>query len=99
MKKFLILLLILLAVPSSFAIQEERKISLQDAIELAIRTNPQMELARLDVDMARNNILQTNRLQNPSIHTFQNIPKAGVGNPQQIGVDYTIELFKRGKRK
>ena len=99
MKKFLILLLILLAVPSSSAIQEERKISLQDAIELAIRTNPQMELARLDVDMARNNILQTNRLQNPSIHTFQNIPKAGVGNPQQIGVDYTIELFKRGKRK
>lgn len=99
MKKFLILLLILLAVPSSFAIQEERKISLQDAIELAIRTNPQMELARLDVDMARNNILQTNRLQNPSIHTFQNIPKAGVGNPQQIGVDYTIELLKEAKEK
>ncbi len=85
--------------PSSFAIQEERKITLQDAIELAIRTNPQMELAKLDVDIARNKIFEANRLQNPSIHTFQNIPKAGVGNPQQIGVDYTIELFKRGKRK
>lgn len=99
MKKVLILLFILLLAPSSFAIQEERKISLQDAIELAIRTNPQMELARLDVDIARNKIFEANRLQNPSIHTFQNIPKAGVGNPQQVGVDYTIELFKRGKRK
>ena len=99
MKKVLILLFILLLAPSSFAIQEERKISLKDAIELAIRTNPQMELARLDVDIARNKIFEANRLQNPSIHTFQNIPKAGVGNPQQVGVDYTIELFKRGKRK
>ena len=85
MKKVLILLFILLLAPSSFAIQEERKISLQDAIELAIRTNPQMELARLDVDIARNKIFEANRLQNPSIHTFQNIPKAGVGNPQQVG--------------
>ena len=99
MKKVLILILILLLAPSSFAIQEERKISLKDAIELAIRTNPQMELARLDVNIARNKIFEANRLQNPSVHTFQNIPKAGVGNPQQIGVDYTIELFKRGKRK
>lgn len=99
MKKIIFTLFILLITLSSFAIQEERKISLQDAIELAIRTNPQMELARLDVDIARNKIFEANRLQNPSIHTFQNIPKAGVGNPQQVGVDYTIELFKRGKRK
>ena len=99
MKKIIFTLFILLITLSSFAIQEERKISLQDAIELAIRTNPQMELARLDVDIARNKIFEANRLQNPSIHTFQNIPKAGMGNPQQVGVDYTIELFKRGKRK
>ncbi len=99
MKKIIFTLFILLITLPSFAIQEERKISLQDAIELAIRTNPQMELARLDVDIARNKIFEANRLQNPSIHTFQNIPKAGMGNPQQVGVDYTIELFKRGKRK
>ena len=90
---------LLLTVYSAFGIQEDRKIGLEDAIKLAIKTNPQMQLAKLDVDIARNKIFEADRLQNPDIHTFQNIPKSGMGNPQQIGIDYKIEILKRGKRK
>ena len=99
LKKFLTALLLILTTNTGYAIQEEQKIDLKGAIEVALQTNPQIKLSKLDIDIARNNIFIADRLQNPSIHTFQNIPKAGVGNPQQIGVDYTIEILKRGKRK
>ena len=99
LKKFLTALLLILTTSTGYAIQEEQKIDLKGAIEVALQTNPQIKLSKLDIDIAKNNIFIADRLQNPSIHTFQNIPKAGVGNPQQIGVDYTIEILKRGKRK
>ncbi len=99
MKKILALLILISGSLSCFAIQENRKISLPEAIELAVKTNPEMQLAQLDYNIARNKIFEAGRLQNPGIHTFQNIPKSGDGNPQQIGVDYTIEILKRGKRK
>ncbi len=99
MKKFLAVLFLILTANACFAIQEEQKIDLKGAIDVALQTNPQIKLSKLDIDIARNNIFVADRLQNPSIHTFQNIPKAGVGNPQQIGLDYTIEILKRGKRK
>ena len=99
LKKFLTALLLILTTSTGYAIQEEQKIDLKGAIEVALQTNPQIKLSKLDINIARNNIVIADRLQNPSIHTFQNIPKAGVGNPQQIGVDYTIEILKRGKRK
>ena len=99
MKKFLAVLFLILTANACFAIQEEQKIDLKGASDVALQTNPQIKLSKLDIDIARNNIFVADRLQNPSIHTFQNIPKAGVGNPQQIGLDYTIEILKRGKRK
>ncbi len=99
MKKFLAVLFLILTANACFAIQEEQKIDLKGAIDVALQTNPQIKLSKLDIDIARNNIFVADRLQNPSIHTFQNIPKAGIGNPQQIGLDYTIEILKRGKRK
>ena len=53
----------------------------------------------MDVDIAKNEIKISNRLQNPSIETFWNFGKAGKGNPNQIGIAQTIELFKRAPRK
>ena len=58
-----------------------------------------MQLAKLDYEISKNKIKEANRLQNPSLEFLQNIPKTGNGEPQTIGVDYTIELLKRGKRK
>lgn len=99
MKKILALLIFILSIQSANAIIEEKKIDLQGAIEIALKTNPQMQLAKLDSEISKNKIKEANRLQNPSLEFFQNIPKTGNGEPQMIGVDYTIELLKRGKRK
>lgn len=99
MKKILPVLLLLLTTNLAFAIQENKKIDLKSAIDLALKTNPQLKLAQLDVDISRNKVLSANRLQNPSLVFFQNIPKAGLSNPNNLGVDYVVEILKRGKRK
>ncbi len=101
-KKLIILILSLLQLffaQSVFAIQEIKKINLVEAINFALETNPQIKMAKIDVEIAKNNIEIVNALKNPSIETFQNIGATGTGNPQQIGVDYVVEILKRGKRK
>lgn len=95
---FLILFL-LFSLTSSFAIQEAKKISLEDALNLALETNPQMKMAKLDVEASKNSIEIANQLKNPTLETFFNIGPTAQGNPQQIGADYVIEILKRGKRK
>ncbi len=99
MRKFLIPLLLILTTSCCYAINEVEKISLSKAVELALSTNPQLRMAHLTALEGENDIKIANRLQNPSLHTYQNMGEAGEGNPQQIGVDYTIELLKRGFRK
>ncbi|MDO5436772.1 MAG: TolC family protein [bacterium] len=99
MKKILTAFFLILTTTTAFAIQEDKKIDLKGAIELALKTNPEIQLAKLDVEIAKNKIKEANKLQNPSLEFFQNIPKAGLGNPQTIGLDYTVEILKRGKRK
>ena len=56
-------------------------------------------MKKLEADIAKNDVKIANRLQNPSISTFQNIGTTAQGNPQEVGADYVIELLKRGKRK
>lgn len=101
MNKNLIFLILFLFLnfTSSFAIQEVKKISLEDAINTALATNPQVKMAKLDVEASKNDIKAANQLKNPSLETFQNIGSTAGGNPQQVGVDYVIEILKRGKRK
>ncbi len=100
MKKLLTTLLIfLIFTPYSSAIVEDEKISLQNAIEIALKTNPQIKSKKIDTEIAKNDIKSADKLQNPSIGIFQNIGKTRYGNPQELGVKYNIELFKREKRK
>ena len=99
MKKTLVILLFLFLTTPTFAIQETVKISLKEAINIALSTNPQIKMAKLDVETAKNNIKAVSGFKNPSIYTTQNMGAAGKGNPQEIGVDYTVEILKRGKRK
>ncbi len=98
MKKLLTILFFMLLFPA-FAIMEDSKISLPEAIELALSTNPQIKIAKLGILQAENEIKIANSLQNPSLTTFQNLGQSAKGNPQEIGVDYVIEILKRGKRK
>ena len=98
MKK-IFLLLALLTTQSCFAIMESQKISLQEAIDSALLTNPQVKMAKLDVESSKNDIKSASRLQNPPIYAKHNMGKAREGNVQELGADYTIEILKRGRRK
>ena len=73
------------------------KIDLKTAIDIALKNN--IKSSEMDLEIAKNNIKASNRLQNPSIKNFWNFGRACEGNPNQIGLAQTIELFKRGARK
>ena len=99
MKKILALIICLLITQTCFGITEVKKISLDSAIELALKENPQNKMAKLDTEIAQKDVKERSHLQNPAIQFFQNLGRAGAGNPQQIGLAYDIELFKPFKRK
>ncbi len=101
MKRKLIFLIsiIFFSITPLFAILEYGEISLIEAIDIALKTNPQVQMKKLEADIEKNDVKIANRLQNPSISTFQNIGATAQGNPQEVGADYVIELLKRGKRK
>lgn len=81
------------------AITETHKITIKEAVNIAMEKNIDIQAARLNVQIEKNNIKAANRLENPSVGIYQNFGKAGKGNPQQVGVSQTIEVGKRGARK
>lgn len=97
LKKILITL-VLLFTPSVMA-TELYEITLPDAIEYVKQNSPKLMISKMDVEIAKNNIKQANRLQNPSVISATNISKAGDGNPQQLVVSELIEIAKRHPRK
>lgn len=99
MKKFIILILILLICPASFGEQEIKKISLQEALDIAVKNNIDYQASKLNIDIAKNKVKESNRLQNPEINTFFNIGDIGKGNPQTVGLSEKIEIAKRDARK
>lgn len=98
MRKFVLILLILLICPACFA-GEIRKISLQEALDMAIENNIDYQASKMDIGIAQNNVKSSNRLQNPQINTFFNIGDIGRGNPQVAGLSETVEIAKRDARK
>ncbi|MBR6163921.1 TolC family protein [bacterium] len=99
MKKILAIFICLLITQVCFGIEEVKKISLSSAIELALKENPQNKMAKLDTEIAKREVKEASHLQNPAIQFFQNLGRAGAGNPQQLGLAYELELFKPLKRK
>lgn len=79
--------------------QDLKKITLVDAINLALSNNLDLQSDRISVELAKNDIKISNRLQNPEVNIFYNYGAAGRGNPQQIGASQTFELAKRAPRK
>ena len=96
---FIVTLLIFFINTQYCCANQYEKIDLKTAIEIANKNNLDIKSSKLDVDIAKNEIKISNRLQNPSIITSWNFGKAGKGNPNQIGVTETVELFKRAPRK
>lgn len=99
MKKIIISILFIILCLPTFGILEDKKVSLSNAIETVLSNNPQLKMSDIDIEIAKNTIKKENALKNPSVGTFQSIGKTAKGNAQEVGVDYVIEILKRGKRK
>ena len=99
MKKFLLLIFILLICPAGFAQKNIEKISLQEALDIALENNIDYQASKMNIDKALNTVKASNRLQNPEINTFFNIGEIGKGEPQAAGLSEKIEIAKRDARK
>lgn len=76
-----------------------KKIDLEDAIQLSLSNNLDLQSQRIDVELAKNSVKIANRLQNPEFNFFYNLGTAGRSEPQQIGLRDVVELGKRSPRK
>ncbi|MFQ8625841.1 MAG: TolC family protein [Candidatus Gastranaerophilaceae bacterium] len=100
MKKFLITLFLnICLVSASYAVDIPEKISLPQALDLAVQNNIDYKSAKLDIDIAKNKIKEANRLQNPDFNIFYNFGSAGRGNPQQIGLSKPLKSPKEEHAK
>lgn len=78
---------------------ELKKINLDDAIQLSLENNLDIQAARIDVELAKNSVKLANKLNNPDLNLFFNYGQAGKNEPQQIGVSELFEIGKRSPRK
>ncbi len=75
------------------------KISLDEAIDIALENNLDLQAKRKELKIADTEIKIANRLQNPQVQTNVLLGKVTTGNSSQAGVMFPIETFKRGVRK
>ncbi len=80
-------------------IENVKKVYLNEAINAAIQNNIDLQAARLEINIAQNNIRTANRLQNPSIDAFYYLGASGRSEPRQLGVSQNVEIAKRKARK
>ena len=100
MKKILLGVLVCFTLQTNvWAINDVKKISLYEAIDIALKNNIDLKSSRLNLDIAQNEIAIANRLKNPSIEAFYFWGGSGLYEPRQAGVSQVIEIGKRGPRK
>ena len=100
MKRILASLLLCIVIqPLSFGIDDIKKVYLQGAIDAAVENNLDLQATKLDIDIAKNNIKEANRLQNPSFDAFYYAGAAGWTEPRQLWISQTVEIAKRNARK
>lgn len=99
MKKFLILLSMMLVCGNAYAIQDIKKITLKEALEIAVENNIDYKASKINLNIDENKIKISNKLKNPELNTFFNIGDIGRGNPQITGISETVEIAKRDARK
>ena len=85
--------------PKLFAVQDVKKVYLNQAIDAALENNIDLQAAKLERNIAKNNRKTANRLQNPSFDAFYFWGAAGNSEPMQLGVSENIEIAKRKARK
>ena len=98
MKKILtiIIFMFIFALPSA---AEVKKISMDDAVDLALKNNLALNAKRKEADILKQDIKIVNALKNPQFQSNFLIGKVSRGNSSQFGIALPIEIAKRGPRK
>lgn len=99
MKKILLFLSLIFIQAASFGIEDVKKVYLQEAINVALENNIDLQSAKLEINIAKNNIKSANRLQNPSVETLFYTGTFNWSEPRQVGLSQTVEIAKRNARK
>lgn len=96
---FLAVIFVLMLQPLIYAETTIKKVYLNEAIDAALENNIDLQAAKIERNIAKNNIKTANRLQNPSFDAFYFMGAAGNNEPKQLGVSENIEIAKRKARK
>ena len=100
LKKFFITIIALFCfINTSFGIEDVRKVYLNEAINTALKNNIDLQVAQIELNIAKNNIKSANRLQNPSFDAYYFMGASGRTEPRQLGATQEIEIAKRNARK
>ncbi len=103
MKRYFIFLAIFLNLfVVSFAItdtDDKVKVSLQEAMDLALQGNIELQEQRKNLGISKNDIKVANALKNPQFQSNLLLGRVSRSNASQIGVSLPIEIAKRGVRK
>lgn len=75
-----------------------KKLTLEESISIAVAKNLDINKRRKDYDIATNNIKYANRLLNPQFQSWFYFGDAAFGAPDMFGVEFPIEIMKRGSR-
>ena len=96
-KLFLIIItLIITAIPSSANIV---KISVNQAVDMALENNLELKAKRKNLEIARQEVRAANALKNPQFQSNFLFGKVTRGNSSQFGAVLPVEIAKRGVRK
>lgn len=79
--------------------EELVKITMQDAISVALNKNITYQAKKRDLEIAEKNIKIANKLLNPQLSTHTLIGRVTRGNNSQMGLALPVEIGKRGVRK
>ena len=98
MKKLIILLLtfICVSLPSNAVVE---RISLDEAVDIALKNNLELQARMKDLEIAKQDIKAANALKNPEFQSNFLFGKVTRGNSSQFGLYLPIEIAKRGLRK
>lgn len=96
---FLAVIFVLMLQPLIYAETTIKKVYLHEAIDAALENNIDLQAAKIERNIAKNNIKTANRLQNPSFDAFYFMGAAGNNEPKQLGISENIEIAKRKARK
>lgn len=96
MRLFFAAIALMLLIPAACAAPDTSSLTLQEAIEIALRQNPVLLAARSDVDAARANERGAGTLANPEIVVTPSLTGAG-GSDEELSITQPLEI--NGQRK